>query len=251
MRCGPRWPRMTRCCVTAIEARGCCCSTHAARARVPVASPSPAVDAAVAAQRSLKLPVRMGLATGEAELRDADYFGTVLNRAARVMAAGHGGQILLAESTGVLLQRNGSARSGAAPVAGCADAGRGVSGPSAGSADRLSCVTGARYKSWEPAPAATSFIGRDAELAEVQAALREHRVMTLTGVGGVGKTRLAQEVGRISCKRQSDRGGHRCGVGSRGLRSAVRARKRLLLPLPGATPTIGFGTPGTSARWTR
>jgi len=44
------------------------------------ASPRSAVDAAVAAQRALKLPVRMGLATGEAELRDGDYFGTVLNR---------------------------------------------------------------------------------------------------------------------------------------------------------------------------
>jgi class 3 adenylate cyclase len=60
------------------------------------ASPRSAVDAAVAAQRALELPVRMGIATGEAELRDGDYFGTVLNRAARVMAAGHGGQILLA-----------------------------------------------------------------------------------------------------------------------------------------------------------
>ena len=67
------------------------------------ASPRSAVDAAVAAQRALELPVRMGIATGEAELRGADYFGAVLNRAARVMAAGHGGQILLAESTAVLL----------------------------------------------------------------------------------------------------------------------------------------------------
>ena len=67
------------------------------------ASPKSAVDAAVAAQRELELPVRMGIATGEAELRDGDYFGTVLNRAARVMTAGHGGQILLVESTASLL----------------------------------------------------------------------------------------------------------------------------------------------------
>jgi hypothetical protein len=66
-------------------------------------SPKSAVDAAVAAQRELQFPVRMGIATGEAELRDGDYFGTVLNRAARVMAAGHGGQILIADSTAVLL----------------------------------------------------------------------------------------------------------------------------------------------------
>src|SRR5246127_854653 len=51
-------------------------------------SPKAAVDAAIAAQRALELPVRMGIATGEAELRDGDYFGAVLNRAARGMAAG-------------------------------------------------------------------------------------------------------------------------------------------------------------------
>src|SRR5258705_10208764 len=67
------------------------------------ASPRSAVDAAVTAQLALELPVRMGIATGEAELRDGDYFGTVLNRAARVMAAGHGGQILVADSTAGLL----------------------------------------------------------------------------------------------------------------------------------------------------
>src|ERR1700716_102762 len=67
------------------------------------ASPRSAVDAAVEAQLALELPVRMGIATGEAELRDDDYFGTVLNRAARVMAAGHGGQILVADSTAGLL----------------------------------------------------------------------------------------------------------------------------------------------------
>ena len=67
------------------------------------ASPRSAVDAAVAAQRTLELPVRMGIATGEAELRGGDYFGTVLNRTARVMAAGHGGQILLDGTTAGLL----------------------------------------------------------------------------------------------------------------------------------------------------
>ncbi len=50
-------------------------------------SPRCAVDAAVAAQRALELPVRMGIATGEAELRGGDYFGTVLNRAARLSTA--------------------------------------------------------------------------------------------------------------------------------------------------------------------
>src|SRR3954452_5900540 len=89
---------------TAIESHGGFLFSHTGDGVVAAfASPRSAVDAAVAAQRALELPVRMGLATGEAELRDEDYFGAVLNRAARVMAAGHGGQILLAESTAVLL----------------------------------------------------------------------------------------------------------------------------------------------------
>jgi class 3 adenylate cyclase len=89
---------------TAIEAQGGFMFKHTGDGVCAAfASPRSAVDAAVAAQRALELPVRMGIATGEAELREGDYFGTVLNRAARVMAAGHGGQILVADSTAVLL----------------------------------------------------------------------------------------------------------------------------------------------------
>ena len=73
---------------TAIEAHDGFLFSHTGDGVVAAfASPKSAVDAALAAQRALELPVRMGIATGEAELRDGDYFGAVLNRAARVMAA--------------------------------------------------------------------------------------------------------------------------------------------------------------------
>ena len=158
------------------------------------ASPMSAVNAAIDAQRELQLPVRMGLATGEAELRDGDYFGTVLNRAARVMAAGHGGQILLAESTAGLLSGVDLLDLGPRRL-------RDVPTPvqvfqvrAPGLQTDFPALRALDTSRGNLRPAATSFIGRDAELVEVQAALREHRVVTLTGVGGVGKTRLAQEV---------------------------------------------------------
>ncbi|MFN0091272.1 MAG: hypothetical protein ACKVWR_13550 [Acidimicrobiales bacterium] len=62
-----------------------------------------AVAAAVDAQRRSALPARIGIGTGRAELRGYDYSWPALNRAARVMAAGHGGQILVAGSTASLL----------------------------------------------------------------------------------------------------------------------------------------------------
>jgi len=158
------------------------------------ASPRSAIDAAVTAQRGLELPVRMGLATGEAELRGADYFGAVLNRAARVMAAGHGGQILLAESTAGLLSGVDLVDLGPRRL-------RDLPTPVA-----LFQVRGAGLQADFPAlraldaspgnlrPQTTSFIGRESEVAELHAAVKAHRLLTLTGVGGVGKTRLALEV---------------------------------------------------------
>ena len=142
----------------------------------------------------LELPVRMGLATGEAELRDGDYFGTVLNRAARVMAAGHGGQILVADSTAVLLSGVDLLDLGPRRL-------RDVPTPvgvfqvrARGTARRLSAVAGTGYESGKSAACDHSLIGREAEVDEVKAAVRAHRLVTLTGVGGVGKTRLATEV---------------------------------------------------------
>ncbi len=128
-------------------------------------------------------------------LQDGDYFGAVLNRAARVMAAGHGGQVLVADSTAASGQWSRPARPGAAAASGCAErrsgcfrCGRRVCGPTfrhCGRSIRVRGICG---------PRSTSFIGRDVEVAEIKEALRSHRLVTLTGVGGVGKTRLAMEV---------------------------------------------------------
>ena len=159
------------------------------------ASPRCAVDAAVAAQRALELPVRMGIATGEAELRGADYFGAVLNRAARVMAAGHGGQILLAESTAVLLSGVELLDLGPRRLRDLPTAVAVFQVRAPGLRTDFPALRALDASPGNLRPAVTSFIGRDSEVAEVQAALRTHRLVTLTGVGGVGKTRLATEVG--------------------------------------------------------
>src|SRR6478672_8158490 len=157
-------------------------------------SPRSAVDTAIDAQRELELPVRTGIATGEAELRDGDYFGTVLNRAARVMAAGHGGQILVAGSTagllsGVDLLDLGPRRLRDVPTpVGVFQ----VRAPGLGA--EFPPLRALDTSPGNLRPAVTSLIGRDTEVSNIQVAVRTHRLVTLTGVGGVGKTRLATEV---------------------------------------------------------
>ncbi|AGB25441.1 hypothetical protein Mycsm_05240 [Mycobacterium sp. JS623] len=180
---------------TAIEKHGGFLFSHTGDGVVAAfASPKAAVDAAVAAQLALELPVRTGIATGEAELRDGDYFGTVLNRAARVMAGGHGGQILVADSTaslvsGVDLVDLGPRRLRDIPM---------PVGVFQLRAEGL-CMNFPPLRALDTTPgnlrpATTSFIGRESDISEIAAAVRAHRLITLTGVGGVGKTRLALEV---------------------------------------------------------
>jgi predicted ATPase len=180
---------------TAIEAQGGWLFKHTGDGVCAAfASPRSAVDAAVAAQRALELPVRMGLATGEAELRGGDYFGAVLNRAARVMAAGHGGQILLTESTAGLLSGVDLVDLGPRRLRDLPTAVQVFQVQAEGLSTDFPALRALDASPGNLRAATTSFIGRESEVAELQAALKAHRLVTLTGVGGVGKTRLALQV---------------------------------------------------------
>ena len=112
-----------------------------------------AVVAAVAAQLLLDLPVRMGLATGEAHAQGNDYFGPPLNRAARVMAAGHGGQILLASSTARAGRRDRPGRprltEAPGPVGGSAD----LPGECGGTAVEIPPAQDGRHRAGQPSDA--------------------------------------------------------------------------------------------------
>ena len=126
----------------------------------------------MAAQRALELPVRMGIATGEAELRGADYFGAVLNRAARVMAAGHGRRDPAGRVDSGSAQRSRSGRFGASPVA---DLPTPVGVFQVRAPSLRTDFPPLRALDASPGnlrPQLTSLIGRESEVAEVQAALR-------------------------------------------------------------------------------
>jgi predicted ATPase len=148
-----------------------------------------ALAAALDAQQALPIPVRMGIHTGTPLVTDEGYVGSDVHRAARIAAAGHGRQILVSASTAALLDPSNS------PLL---DLGehrlKDLSAPeriyqaSDGEFPRLKTL----YATNLPVPA-TPFFGRERELAEVQELLgrEDVRLLTLTGAGGSGKTRLA------------------------------------------------------------
>jgi predicted ATPase/class 3 adenylate cyclase len=163
-------------------------------------SASSAVAAALAAQGALAaeawppatpIRVRMGLHTGEAERRDEDYFGSAVNRAARLMAVGSGGQVLCSAATAGLVE-------GEVALVNLGEHRlRDLDRPM-----RVFQLGEQRFpplRSLDSFPGnlplqLSSFIGREHDVERVASALVESRSVTLTGVGGVGKTRLALQV---------------------------------------------------------
>ena len=148
-----------------------------------------------------RLRIRSGLHTGEAQIRDNDYFGPAVIRAARIMSIGHGGQVLLSSATSVLLADN------LPPDVTLAALGefrlKGLSRPErifqANIADLPAefpplNAQGAVHGNL-PQPN-TAFIGRSREIQDVRELLHRTRLLTLTGPGGTGKTRLSLEIGR-------------------------------------------------------
>ena len=133
--------------------------------------------------------MRIGLHIGEAEERDGNYFGPAVNQTARVMAVAHGGQVLL---TGVVCQA-------AAIIA--TDLGthtlRDIDTPvhlhQLGTDEFPPLLSVGKGIVSLPSPR-TSLVGREETVEEVRKLVGSHRLVTLTGVGGCGKTRLAIEV---------------------------------------------------------
>lgn len=165
---------------------------------------SNATAAAVEAQRSLArepwpgdpLRVRMGLHTGEAKVVAHDYVGMAVHIAARIAAAGHGGQILVSDVTHRLSGAHDATDLG---VHRLKDVGehRLLQLDAVGlDRDHPPLRTLSSLPNNLPA-AVDEFVGRRLELDDVVGAVRAHRLVTLTGAGGSGKTRLALEAGAL------------------------------------------------------
>jgi predicted ATPase len=165
---------------------------------VAFATAPAAIAAAREAQKTLEIPVRMGLHTGTPLLTDEGYVGTDVHRAARIASAGSGRQVLVSSATAALTGQAGLRDLGEHRL-------KDLSAPERiyqlGEADFPSLKT--LYRTNLPVPA-TPFLGREKELAQVMELLAGARLLTLTGPGGTGKTRLALQAAAESSDRYPD-----------------------------------------------
>lgn len=177
----------------------------------------PALQAAAEIQRAMSQPprsglpllVRCGLHCGYDEQRDGDYFGTDVNRAARVMGVAHGGQVLMSQAVQEQVQPQ------LPPGWQLKALGR-VRLRSFAQAQPLSqlCAPGLResfppLRAMEDTPhnlpaASTRFFNRVHELSQLQQLLPQERLVLLHGLGGMGKTRLALEAARAALEHFED-----------------------------------------------
>ncbi|MGI9624130.1 MAG: adenylate/guanylate cyclase domain-containing protein [Acidimicrobiales bacterium] len=163
-----------------------------------------AAEAAILAQAGLvaeewpdgcAISVRIGIHSGPASIRNDDYFGTSVNRAARLMSVAHGGQIVISGTSASLIRSGVGLRSlgehrlrdlrEPVEVLQILHDGLQTEFPPLQSVDTFPGNLPAQL---------TSFVGRTAELELICDAVLTQRLVTLTGVGGVGKTRLAVQV---------------------------------------------------------
>ena len=145
--------------------------------------------------------VRIGLHTGEAVARDNHYIGQEVHRTSRICDSGHGGQIVVSQTTAELV-RDGLPDGATLALLGDFRL-KDIAQP-----QRLFQLTTTGQPTTFPALRSldiptnlpterSSFIGREADISAIRERLAEHRLVTLTGVGGSGKTRLALQVGTL------------------------------------------------------
>ena len=159
--------------------------------------------------RSATVRVRMGIHSGEGRLLSGEYVGLDIHRTARIVTAGHGGQVVVSDAA------RGLAEGHLPPTAGFRDLGEHRLKDIDRSEHLFQIVADGLATEFPPLrsltgrpnnlPAqVTSFVGRDREKQELLEHLGSSRLLTLTGPGGTGKTRLSLEVAAASLDRFTD-----------------------------------------------